>query len=178
KTKNHRPPGEDRRGAVLLVVLVTVVMLSLAAYQYSTWMSSEYKVSRTSLRAAQANALAQSGVHYTASLLSSPDALSSTLNGNPYNNPLFRAQGSEESGPGKFSLVAPGDPTDPSSGGQAYRFGVIDEGGKINLNSLLKWERRASRGAVFTLSFSNGQLTLQLGGLQSGQQGGRQAARH
>src|SRR5262249_61530763 len=91
KTKNHRPPGEDRRGAVLLVVLVTVVMLSLAAYQYSTWMSSEYKVSRTSLRAAQANALAQSGVHYAASLLSSPDALSSTLNGNPYNNPLFRA---------------------------------------------------------------------------------------
>jgi DNA uptake protein ComE-like DNA-binding protein len=40
---------------------------------------------------------------------------------------------------GRFSIVAPPDPDDPTGGvQQLFRFGVIDECGKINLNTLMK----------------------------------------
>lgn len=133
-----------REGVVLLIVLISVLMLSLAAYQYSDRMTSEYVASRAALRVAQSRALAESGVHYAAALLSNPDSLSGILNGNPYNNPgAFQNQGSDASGPGKFSLIAPLDPSDPNyaSGGMNFRYGVVDESGKINLNALVKLDK-------------------------------------
>jgi type II secretory pathway component PulK len=131
----YRPQATERQGIVLLLVLIVVVMLSLAAYQYSGWMTSEHKTSKTVLRAVQARALAESGIHFSASLLSNPTAFSQTLNGNPYSSSLFQNQGSDASGPGRFSLVAPNDTFD------GYRFGVTDETGKINLNALVQLDK-------------------------------------
>jgi type II secretory pathway component PulK len=151
-TTDHGLRTTDRKGTVLLVVLVVVVMLALAAYQYSGYMTSEYQASVTAVRAAQARALADSGVHYAAALLSNP----SSLNGSPYNNPgLFLNQGSDSSGPGRFTLIAVGDPNDPSSNGQLVRYGVIDEAGKINLNALLQIDKTGNVAKQILMALPN-----------------------
>src|SRR6516165_1557524 len=81
------PTGIDSRpGFVLVAVLVVVVLLSLTAYQFSDFMLAEYKAADSYLRLIQARALADSGVHYAAVLLSNPDAFSNTLNNNPFDN--------------------------------------------------------------------------------------------
>jgi hypothetical protein len=122
-------------------VLVVIALLTLAAYQYSELMMAEYRAADSYNRSAQARALAASGVHYTAALLSSPDSFTTVLNGNPYDNPgVFAsvAVGTSDSSraQGRFSVVAPLSPDD--TGAQPYRFGVSDECGKINLNALLQ----------------------------------------
>src|SRR5262249_39978452 len=120
-------------------VLVVVVLLSLAVYHYSDLTLAEYKAADQAHRQAQAVALADSGVHYTAALLSNSSAMSSQLNGNPYQNITafanVRVKGKDASGyPGTFTLLAP---PDPQGGSGSVRNGVIDESGKINLNSMM-----------------------------------------
>ena len=131
-----------RRGVVLLAVLVVIVLLTLAAYQYSELMTAEYRAADSARRSAQARSLAESGVYYTAALLSSPDAVTNTLNGNPYDNATaFHGLEVPTAGSrfrGLFSVLALVDPDDTSGSSQPYRFGVTDECGRINLNALMK----------------------------------------
>jgi type II secretory pathway component PulK len=131
--------ARPRRGVVLLAVLVVIVLLSLAVYHYNDLTMAEYKASDLAHRQAQALALADSGVHYAAALLSSSDGGVSQLGGNPYNNSStfanVRVQTDDGSGyAGTFTLIAP---PDPQSGDTSVRYGVIDESGKINLNSMM-----------------------------------------
>ncbi|MFO0930339.1 MAG: type II secretion system protein GspK [Gemmataceae bacterium] len=133
-----------RRGVVLLAVLTIIVLLTLAAYKYNDWMLSEYRAADSSIRAAQARAFATSGVHYTAALLAANTA-DSSLGGNPYDNAgAFQgiAVGSSGGGggrSGRFSVLTLPSPDDLSSG-SAYRYGVTDEAGKINVNALLDYD--------------------------------------
>jgi type II secretory pathway component PulK len=132
-----------RKGVVLLAVLVVVVLLTLAAYEFGELMLAEYRAAESSRRAAQARALADSGVHYVAALVSNPDTMSGTLNNNPYDNaPAFQGLSLQLSAQpnlsGRFSIVSPVDPDDQSAGSQPFRYGVKDESGKINLNALMK----------------------------------------
>ena len=120
-----------RRGVVLLAVLVVIVLLFLAAYHYSDMMIAEYKASDNSHRAAEARAVADSGVHYAAALLSQPNNLANLLNGNPYHNDQYFSN--VAIGNGTFFLVAR-NADEPTS----YRPGVIDETGKININAVMK----------------------------------------
>src|SRR5262249_42861092 len=85
----HAPHAlaHPRRGVVLLLVLVIIVVLTLAAYQFNELMTAEYKAADSAARSVQARTLADSGVYYAAALLSNPDALANTLNGNPFQNP-------------------------------------------------------------------------------------------
>src|SRR5579885_1365908 len=87
----HLRPAPRRRGVVLLSVLVVLVLLSLAAYQYSELMVAESRAADSYSRSAQAHGFAESGVWYAAALLSNPDEVATTLNGNPYNNQIGRA---------------------------------------------------------------------------------------
>jgi type II secretory pathway component PulK len=137
----HAP---ERAGSVLLAVLVIVVLLSLAGFQYSELMFAEYRAADSSWKAIQARAAAESGVHYAAGMLSNPDAFSSTLNSNPYDNqgafaniPVGVRDGTKTGS--SFSIVTP-VPVDSAAGTapSSFRYGVIDESGKINLNALLK----------------------------------------
>jgi type II secretory pathway component PulK len=128
---------------VLIAVLIVIVVLTLAAYQFSELMTAENKAATSYVHYAQARALAESGVAYAAVMLSNADALSSTLNGNPYSNPsVFQrvavGDGSGMRSQGRFSIIAPPRPDDVATGNQAYRFGVTDEGGKINLTALMQ----------------------------------------
>src|SRR5262245_56144710 len=129
-----------RRGSVLFAVLVVVVLLSLAAYQYSDLMIQEYTAAQSALKATQARALADSGVYYAAAVLAD-DAVNKTLAGNVYDNEgALHDQDvmSSTSGgnAGRFSILSP---VDASSGTTArgYRFGVVDESSKININALI-----------------------------------------
>jgi type II secretory pathway component PulK len=147
RASTHGTVPQKRRGVVLLTVLVVVALLTLAAYQYSEMMLSEYKAADAFTRSMQARALADSGVHYAAAMLSNSDTVQNSLNGNPWDNasafqgilvrdsqqPRFR---------GRFSIIAPLDPDSAASGvtavNQGYRFGVADESAKLNIQALMK----------------------------------------
>src|SRR5262249_49929845 len=131
-----------RRGVVLLAVLVIVVLLSLSAYKYSDWTTSEYRASEASIRASQAKAFATSGVHYVAAMLVGN---ADSLGGNPYDNPqafqsIAAPSPAHAARTGRFTIVTLCSP-DEMSGSQSYRFGLTDEAGKINLNALLALDK-------------------------------------
>jgi type II secretory pathway component PulK len=132
----------SRRGVVLIAVLLIVVVLSLAAYQYSEWITAEYRAADGYTHSVQTRALADSGVHYTAALISSSDAMTNTLNGNPFDNAqVFQSNVVIDNGSsrrGLFTILSLRSPDDPNAASQAYRFGLADEAGKINVNALMQ----------------------------------------
>lgn len=153
-------PSRVREGMVLLAVLVIVTVLSLAAYQYSDLMMAEYRAADDTLRTLQARAFAESGIHHVAALLSNPENRSQ-LNDNPFDNPaVFQNQIVQPAGgvmgQGGFSIVAPlGETSTGSAVTQGFRFGVTDEGGKINLNALLKIDRSGKVGHDILMKLPN-----------------------
>ncbi len=141
RTLSHSPLQHQRRpGVVLLAVLVVIVLLSLAAFNYLDLMTAEYKASDNYHKNAQCRAFADSGVHYAMAVLSSQDSLTNQLNGNPYDNAqVFKNHtvtlGSDKR-QGFFTLVAPLNPNLGATG--TCQFGVIDEGSKLNINAVMK----------------------------------------
>jgi DNA uptake protein ComE-like DNA-binding protein len=134
-------------------VLIVTAILMLVSYQFFRLMSAEMEASQASNRITQSRYLADSGLHYAALVLSYPQTsgLSDTADsfvpipGLLYDNPdVFHlrpvAVGSGQR-QGFFSIVAPRDLDDPSYLDQGFRFGVEDEGGKLNLNAILKLPR-------------------------------------
>jgi type II secretory pathway component PulK len=129
---------------VLLAVLVVVVLMTLAAYQFGQMMSGEFQFALSATRSSQTRALAESGINYSAALLSSSDNITNLLNGNPYDNaqgfqniavPTTDSNGRQ----GYFSVVAAIDPDSAPNGvQQAFRYGVVDESGRININALFQ----------------------------------------
>jgi hypothetical protein len=103
-------------------------------------MVSEMRAGIRSGDYAQVRAAAVSGVHYAAALLANPEVLALDV-GNPYDNPAYFQD-----------IPVPLDPTNPTSkqayfsiinvtpltgGGYQQRYGMSDEGGKININALM-----------------------------------------
>ncbi len=139
---------QQRRGAVLLVVLVVLAVLILVGYQYLNLMQAENNAAIVSGRLAQSRHLADSGVHYTSFLLAYPQTQQLSDSAESYrlwpglaydNADLFHYR--PINGPngvkGYFSIVSLRDPlSDPNAATQGYRFGVEDENGKINLNAI------------------------------------------
>jgi type II secretory pathway component PulK len=144
--KTNPPAGKrllSRRGAILVVVMIVVVFLSLAAYQYTDMMTAEYKATDNAVRYNQVRMLCESGINYTCALLADPNNLNNLLGGNPYYNPQYFKdivvmEGSHPRDNGKFSIFAPTTmPNDPD-GANGPAFGVFDEGGKININAVMR----------------------------------------
>ena len=138
------PAKRSRRGTVLVVVMVVVVFLSLAAYQYTDVMTSEYRATDNAVRYAQARLLCESGVNYFCALMSNPENLPNLLMGNPYfNTQYFQdiqvAESAEHShNNGKFSIISPFSFPNDITGEQGPVFGVADEQGKININGVMR----------------------------------------
>lgn len=154
-------PTTARRGVVLLGVLVVIVVLSLAAYQFSEMMSAEYAAMGSYTRTTQTRGLVESGVHYTAAMLADPFAIAGQLANNPYDNPAsFRdvlVQDNSPNGPrGMFSVLTLPRPEDVLPGGfQHFRFGVEDENSKLNLNAILQYNRRNETGFNMLMCLPN-----------------------
>lgn len=145
-------PSGKRRAVVLVAVLVVIVLLSLAGYQYADLMMAEYRVAVHAHRSVQAQALANSGIHYAAAMLSFPGNLNGRLGGNYADNPsMFKGitvQGGEGIPTGYFTIIAP--PEAGSTGVGDLRYGVTDEGGRINLNALMEIDIKSnSQGQKF-----------------------------
>jgi type II secretory pathway component PulK len=153
-----RAKRQARRGVILLAVLVVVAILTLIAYRFFNLMNAEYEATHATNRVTQSRYMADSGLHYAAFVLSYPqnvglsDAPDESSNlifpGFIYDNPsVFHYRPVTSRGaPGFFSIVAPRTPDDPDlNSARPFRFGVEDEGGKINLNAILKMDRTGQK---------------------------------
>src|SRR5947209_20181577 len=111
--RDRRAYSRPRRGSILLIVLIIVVLMTLAAYQYSELVTAEYRAAEGLNKMVQARALADSGIHYAAVVLSSADTFESVLNYNPYDNATAFANiqvmtiDETKGQMGRFSLGAP-----------------------------------------------------------------------
>ncbi len=133
--------SNERTAYVLIAVLIVIVVLSLAAYRYSDMTMSEFRASDRILKNAQAKALADSGIHYTAAMLADANAFSGTLGSNPFNNQSAFGKVEVDLGNGRkgyFTIIAVDYTQDSSSGSLPTNYGVSDESAKINLNALLQ----------------------------------------
>lgn len=136
----HATHGRRRDGYVIFAVLIVVVVLSLVAYRFTDSMTAEYRVGARANDGAQAKLAAVSGLHYAAAVLSDRDTFTSELGGDAFDNPdIFErvevpAVGGSDRKKAYFDVrcAALGD-----DGAVAQRFGVIDEGGKLNINSMI-----------------------------------------
>lgn len=141
--RNRQSANRNRRGIVLLAVMMVLVLLTLAALQYAEMTTAEYRAADSFQRSAQARALAESGIYYAAAVLSTPPT-SSTSSGsviNIYNNSslfggILVSQNDNTRLQGRFSIVSPVGP-DQMGQSPTFYYGVIDEGSKLNLNTLL-----------------------------------------
>jgi hypothetical protein len=158
----HSPSSgqQPRQGVVLIAVLVVVSVLALAAYQYSELMNAETRAAAGSTRAAQTRRAAESGVHYVAALLSDPTYLSDTLSDNPYDNPTYfkdvLVQDSDNpKNRLRFSIIGLRSPDDPDAPTQPWRYGVVDEASKINVNGLLRYDKSGAQGLKILMKLPN-----------------------
>jgi type II secretory pathway component PulK len=140
---NHAHRDGTRGGYVIFAVLIVIVVLSLVAYRFTDAMTSEYRASVRINDDAQLKMAAVSGLHYAAAVLSDRNTFNTQLNGNPFDNPdifqefelpITTSTGNPPARQPYFSIQAVAL-TD--AGGFEQRFGVIDEGGKLNINSLI-----------------------------------------
>ncbi len=124
-----------RRGMVLIIVLVVIMLLSLGAYTFSEYMVIEAKATAINGKAVQARALADSGVEFVSVLLG--DRASLPTLGLYHNPSLFQGHlvlnAPQAGGRGRFTVVASVE-GDPSA--SHIRFGLIDESSKLNLNTI------------------------------------------
>src|SRR5262245_58037622 len=141
--------GDRRNGVVLLIVLVVVAMLALGAYSFVQLMNIDARAAQMYGRQVQAREAAESGVHYVAAILLD-QKFSGTLGTDVYDASSMvngrLATDESETVPRlrcRFSVVAPIESAG-STNNSGFRFGVIDESGKINLNALA--QRQAAQG--------------------------------
>lgn len=134
-----RAAAFNRRGSVLILVMVVIAMLTLGAYSFSEIMISESEATAMYGRQAESRAFADSGVELAAAVIAVPETeedASLYHNPNRFRGVLLR-ESENARGRGYFSVIAPVE-TDPT--GTALRNGLIDESGRLNLNRLLSFE--------------------------------------
>ena len=134
--RNHR---QRQSGVILLIVLVTVVVMTLAALTFMSLMQVEEQAVRVLARRVQSKYLADSGVDYTRLFLSAARQDIHEKGGLWDNPDQFQAipaaiDLNNLEMTGRFSVVSPSMNDDGIPEG--YRFGLVDESSKINLNSL------------------------------------------
>lgn len=139
----HRRATGERRGVLLLVVLVVVTLLSIANLSYFEWTFAERKAANAVTRREQASAAADSGVEMLRIYLSQ-DAATIEQDGGWYENPArFRAMliadGVQPELRARAAVISPRWGAQRQEGG---RFGLEDESGRLNLNTLIVAETR------------------------------------
>lgn len=138
----------DRHGMILVVVLIVVAMIGLAGFSFAEWMFLEQKAVSIRGEELQAHYAALSGERAVGALLSRPRGAWPMAGGWLDNPDLFRgvviAEDPLTRSVCRFSVfVQRRDPDDPN----AVRFGLVNESSKLNLSTLLEWEK-ASEGAA------------------------------
>lgn len=138
----------QRRGFLLVIVLIVVMVLALGAYAFSELMLSHREATQLSGRQTQCRAIIDSGVE-AARIFIAQDKLSQIEAGGAYDNPdQFRGvlvvDDADELARGRFSIIASGVDDQGALGG--IRFGLENESTRLNLNSLLMIEKQVPGG--------------------------------
>lgn len=153
----RRGPRERTDGLLLIIVLVTIVMMTLAAYTFTSLMQVEFQASRVLSRRVQSKYLADSGVDY-ARLFLAAERQDIHAKGGIWDNPdMFQAipaalDVNNLELVGRFSIVGPNLNDDGIPEG--YRFGLVDESSKINVNALPfydNWQPGSARQILLAL---------------------------
>ncbi len=130
-----------RKGYVLFAVLLVTVVLSLTAYRFTDSMVMENTVAVRSTEQVQARLSAMSGIAHAAGILADPNILSGQLAFDVSDNAeLFSGRTVGDAGRGRFSLINLSEALDGTGTGETrypLRYGIVDEGGKININGLI-----------------------------------------
>ena len=137
-------PFTSRRATVLLIVLVIIVLLALAAYTLVEMCVAENEATNRFGRSAQARAFAESGIDMAVTILSDPTERLQpefVMNRPDALEAVVVKQSDVPRGRGRFSVIA-GDSSDPAAKG--VRYGLTDESGKLNLNSLALWQQNSA----------------------------------
>lgn len=157
--KSHAPrpslrPG-GRRGIVLIVVAVAILLISLAGLSFVTMMSTEHKAVYVHGDQLQLACLVDSGAELLGALSELPPASRSEAGGLLDNPELFRGKlvlaDARIGRHGRFSVVSPNVENDEITG---MRFGVENESARLNLAVLTRWEKEhpgAARDALMNL---------------------------
>ncbi|MGD9644386.1 MAG: general secretion pathway protein GspK [Pirellulales bacterium] len=131
----------SRRGMVLVLVLIVIAMISLGAYSFSEMMFAEYRGARLHERRLQARLAAESAAEYAAARLAQPvdpqSDLPAATDVDPWRGVLLH-ETDDPTARARFSVVAP-----PVAGDESFklRFGLGNESAKLNLRTLLEWDR-------------------------------------
>ncbi|MGL4514254.1 MAG: general secretion pathway protein GspK [Lacipirellulaceae bacterium] len=138
-----RSDAERRNGMVLLVVLVVVAMLTIANLAYFDWAFVEHRASGAATRRVQTEAAADSGAEYLRAYLAN-DAATIASDGGWYDNAarfrgMLLTDGYAPSLRLRVSIVAPKWGTLAIEGA---RFGLEDDSGRLNLNTLVVADKR------------------------------------
>ena len=128
-----------RAGFIIVIVLVTIVILSLSVYTFTALMQTEEQAARLMTKRIQSKYLVDSGVDYARLFLSNTPTIIREKGGVWNNSTRFQAipVAVESANPdmiGYFSIV--NSNLDELGVAEGYRFGLMDECNKINLNVL------------------------------------------
>lgn len=144
----------QRRGSLLLTVLIVVVILTLTCVAFYDWAFAEYKAADVGQRQLQTKLAAESGIEYTRYLLALDEA-TIVSGGGLTSNPagmqtiLPGADGQYDPRPAlrcRYAIVAPA--LDSYHEFAGYRFGLEDESARLNLNTILVADARDPRGSL------------------------------
>ena len=135
-----RSARQQRRGYVLLVVTIVVILLSLAAWSYMNKMVLEQEATMMYGRDVEARMAAESAIEYTAIQIG---LLQTQQSPDVFHNPgLFRGQVLSEvdnaRGQCRFTILVPNELS--SDKGSSVRFGLARETAKFNINRLTEFE--------------------------------------
>ena len=135
KPHHQKTRQASRRGTLLPMVLVVIVLLTLGGYAFTEQMMTELESTVMYAREVQARAIADSGVELTLEMLAQRAAVGEE---NLYHDPAVFQQTLLASqiprGNARFSVVAP---IESNPAATRPRFGLMNESGKININELL-----------------------------------------
>jgi hypothetical protein len=141
----------NRRGVVLLIVIVTLLMISATAAGLVSLAQSEYRVTKLREREIVLNQLLDSGETYLWELAKAPAEQRRVL-GNPAFNPdLLRPIALHSGDPQqpRFRMLPTEDPL--VQGLENLPSGWTDESGKLNLWTLREWESKYPGQALASL---------------------------
>lgn len=132
--------GSHRRGFVLLVVTIVVILLSLAAWSYANRMMVEQEATMMYGRDIEARMAAESAIEFAAIQIGQ---LQTEQTQDVFHNPaLFRGQMMIEvdnpRGQCRFSILVPNELS--SAQGTSVRFGLARETARFNINRLTEFD--------------------------------------
>ena len=131
----------QRDGSILLLVLMSIVIMSLATASYLVLMRNEHRATHNAGHQLQARLLAESGADYLCLFLDQTDALITQQGGLLTNASAMQgilvADDLNLESRGRFTVLAPDVVQGYYSG---VRYGLEDESSKLNLNLLAQEE--------------------------------------